>query len=159
MWSGSLADILFADDDHQSDFEQYDEDARRRTLLALDGETGPSSHLAFILGGFAMRKCQSFEGYTLCAKYNPSARQYRMSVEVGSGRLQKSEYEQSLHRIEQYAAQKLSDNVMSDRFDIDDDFEYDDNYDYDYDHDHDYDSEYDSEYDGDTGNLLQFANC
>lgn len=158
-----MTDILFEDDDVESALESYhDADDRRRMLD--DDHNGPSSQLAFLLGGFAMRKCQSFEGYSLCAKYNPSARQYRVSVEVASARLQKSEYEQSLHHIERYAAQQLSENMLSDQFESDD-FESEESYDYTHDDGYEYDSGYDSEYasaskyDGDDSNVVQFAKC
>ena len=73
--------------------------------------------------GMAQRKCQTFEGYTLCAKYNPSARQYRINVDVGTGRLQKSSNQQSRQNIQQYAAKQLTDtNVLNeDGFVYDDD--------------------------------------
>ena len=112
-----FADYSAYDEDSDYDYNDYDYNdhgRRRRMLHSVDEENAASSRLAFLLGGFATRKCHSFEGYTLCAKYSPSARQYRMSVEVASALQPKSEYEQSLHRIEQYAAKTLSDNMLSD---------------------------------------------
>ena len=79
----------------------------------------------------AQRKCQTFEGYTLCAKYNPSAREYRINVDIGTGRLQKTSTQRNKQNIQQFAAKQLTDtNVLNeDGFTYDDDD--DDNIDYD----------------------------
>jgi len=155
----SSAHLLFDEDDIDSEHEAEDggndennvddgsDDKDEWAPEIMDENNGASSKLAFMLGGLVMRKCQSFEGYTLCAKYNPAARQYQMSLTMASGRMQKSEYEQSLHRMEQYAAQTLSDNLLSDEYNYE---SYDDEYDYNYNATYD---EEDDEIEGDS----QFA--
>eukprot|EP01083_Nonionella_stella_P190597 705852_1 len=130
-------DDLYYEDygyDNDEDYNEYYEDyyadpildSRRRAMEEDMDEGEWMSDLAFVFEGLAQRKCQSFEGYTLCAKYNPSERRYRINVDMALGRNPKSGYQQNRQNIQQSAAKVLTDNILSignqeDEFVYDDD--------------------------------------
>lgn len=73
-----------------------------------------ASDLGFMFQGMAQKKCQTFPGYTLCAKYNPSARSWRFNLDIGQGRSQKTYRQQVRQNVQQFAAKQLTDNTLDD---------------------------------------------
>ena len=92
-------------------------------LLALDegDDMAMNANLKMIFDGLSQRKCQTFDGYAVCAHYNPSDKQYRINLNIGSGKKMKSKYQQNRQNIQRFAAKTLTDNVLSDEFVYDDD--------------------------------------
>ena len=76
-----------------------------------------------IFGGLSQRKCQTFDGYAVCAHYNPSDNEYGIDLNIGSGRKLKSIFQQNRQNIQHFAAKTLTDNVLTDEFAYDDDVE------------------------------------